>query len=266
MSEIVQEEYSRQLKLIGRMIEDSGGAKADFITKLAEAQESFGIKDSMLGNINLILKFYLIEYNKKKENGNLYKALPKMKKHRNLLIQTNLLTQIHSAGQFLIPGKAYPNSCRRCNGTGELYNFNRTIKPVKCNKCEGGEVWTKCDKCQGNGKYYIEITNERGDPEQLNCDKCKKSPKNHKGQTKITCLCCMGTTVAHIQVLHHSLNSTTPCPVCRSLGFILPKKKKTQNIPARIIHNPVLAGDLAEKLKSHISSNSNKIQTENKVA
>ena len=115
-------------------------------------------------------------------------------------------------------------------------------------------MWVRCRSCKGTGRYAIRF--KEGGGINVECRTCKDSPDDHKGQVQVKCRVCKGTTVAKIMVLDHSLKSTTPCPVCHELGFTFPEKEKpADNRKGSDPDNPVLAGDLAIKLKEQIDDN-----------
>jgi hypothetical protein len=182
--------------------------------------------------------------------------LLELKNSRNILIQTNLLTQIHSTGQFKKWQKPFVDACPKCNGTGQLYYFNRITKEVVCNRCVKGQVWMDCPKCKGKGRVIVRF--KKGGGTDSICTECKKPTEIYRKKFKdpdskfkieTTCRICKGTTIAKILVLDYSLKSTTLCPLCDSLGIIIhihkPKKK-----PKKKPHlaNPVIASDLAVKI------------------
>jgi len=114
----------------------------------------------------------------------------------------------------------------------------------------------RCRSCKGTGRYQIKF--KEGGGINVKCRTCKDSPEEHKGQIQVKCRVCKGTTTAKIMVLDHSLKSTTPCPECHEIGFTFPKKEKQKEIKKHFDDgpdNPVLAGDIVEKLKSQIDDN-----------
>jgi hypothetical protein len=254
--------YDKEAELIHQSNADSGAfAVFDaqsvdqmFPEEVIEALHVIGVKDE---NRALDLKAMLQEYGTSywvhDENGELDEHLDELKNARNIIGRTNLLYRVHKDGSFKLPEDPFENTCPKCHGMGELFLFNRVPKEVECNRCEGGKVWVRCRSCKGTGRYQIRF--KEGGGINVECRTCKDSPADHKGQVQVKCRVCKGTTIAKIMVLDASLKSTTPCPVCDELGFILPEKKKRSKRIDPGPDNPVLAGDLAEKLKSQIDDN-----------
>ena len=240
-----QENENKEMDLINQMF-TSLEKDEEFNTKFETAKMFLQVDDKTLGDVNQILKHFLTQYNTSKQAETLEQFLPDLIDSRNVLVRTNLLTQIYDRGQFVIPGDPFKNSCERCHGTGELYLFNRITKEVTCNRCEQGKVWVTCRSCHGTGRYKVRY--KEGGGVDLKCRSCKNSPPNHQGQMQVRCRACLGTMSAKITVLDYSMKSTTACPVCDSLGFLPPKPEWKPKTP----DNPVLAGDLAEKIKSEI--------------
>jgi len=232
-------------------------AMAYFPQEVPEAMRIIGMgnKTEKLHDIAAILQEYGTTYWVHHENGELADMIDQLINAKNVLVRTNLLLQIYENGSFKLPEKApFENTCLKCHGTGELYLFNRIPKEVKCNRCEGGEVWVRCRSCKGTTRYTSQFQ-EGGGGINVECRTCKESPADHRGQVKVKCRVCKGTTVAKILVLDHSLKSTTACPVCKEIGFTFPEQEKAhiESIGKnRSPDNPVLAGDLAQKLKDKI--------------
>jgi hypothetical protein len=249
--------YEKEKELAEQMNADSG-ANADFPIEVPEAMKIVGIgKEEKIHDLNSILAEYGTTYWVHHENGELQNNLPELIDAKNILVRTNLLLQVYDSGAFVLPEEPpFENACPKCHGTGELYLFNRTPKEVKCNRCEDGKVWVRCRSCKGTGRYKLRF--KEGGGINVECRTCKDSPSDHKGQIQVKCRICKGTTIAKIMVLDHSLKSTTPCPVCHELGFTFPEKVKAEKKKAKqdtVLDNPVLAGDLAEKLKQQIDDN-----------
>lgn len=259
MSENVM--YDREAEMIEQTKADSGefaqfDASEDqmFPEEVIEALQVIGVKDeSRALNLISMLQEYGTSYWVCDENGELNQHLDDLKHARNIIGRTNLLYQVHNDGSFRLPENPFENTCDKCHGMGELFLFNRVPKDVECNRCEDGKVWVRCRSCKGTGRYQIRF--KEGGGLNVQCRTCKDSPEDHKGQVQVKCRVCKGTQIAKIMVLDASLKSTTPCPVCDELGFILPDKQKESKKKYPGPDNPVLAGDLAEKLKHQIDDN-----------
>lgn len=245
--ENAQEEanYDKEKELIEQASNDSG---AHLIMDLPEALKIVGVGEKYIGNMDHILKEYQAMYLVHEENHEIEEKLDDLLIGRNVIIRTNLLTQIYDKGAFMVPENPFENTCKKCHGTGELYLFNRVPKEVNCNRCEDGIVWVRCRSCKGTTRYTSKF--KEGGGINVECKTCKESPEEHKGQVAVKCRVCQGTKIAKIMVLDHTLKSTTPCPACDELGFTIPKQEKV-HVPQGL-DNPVLAGDLAEKLKHQI--------------
>lgn len=260
------------IEKIKKMVRDSG-EEPHFFSNFEKAKNIIAIENENLEDMNHIITSFLSKYVQEKEK----KKLLELKHSRNILIQTNLLTQIHSTGQFKKWQKPVVDACPKCNGTGQLYYFNRITKEVICNRCLKGQVWIDCPKCKGKGRVIIRF--KKGGGTDSICTQCKESTQiyrekfkepNSRFKVELTCRVCRGTTIAKILVLDYSLKSTTVCPLCDSLGIIIPKlKKKPKTNPRRtVLANPVIAGDLAVKINLLIDErktfNSNKELDENR--
>jgi len=255
MSNTICSTYEKELEKIKSMAKATGSGD-DLYIKWLEAKESIGVADELVDDIVSILSFFLIKYREEDDQ----QKLVKLKQNRNLLVRTNLLTQIFSTGQFKKWKPTFKNACPKCNGTGELYLFNRMLKEVVCNRCVKGKLWIPCTKCDGTGRNIVRF--KKGGGTDSICTKCKDSPDDHKFQIEVVCRTCKGTTIAKIPVLDYSLKSTTICPLCNSLGYIIskPKKKKKEST----LNNPVLAGDLALKINLLIDKNQNNSNADTK--
>jgi hypothetical protein len=246
--EVGKDSYDKEAETVKQANGDAS-AYADFSITIPEASKIVGVGQTYLGDLNHVYAEYFAMYEVHKENGELAEKEPDLKEAKNVLTQHFLLNQILKDGAFEIPKNLpFEKICNWCNGTGEKYLFNRTRKEVKCNRCEEGQVWVRCRSCKGTTRYVVNF--KEGGKIDVQCRTCKDSPEEHKGEVQVKCRVCQGTQIAQIMVLDHSLKSTTPCPVCDELGFILPKESKSK--PALAPDNPVLAGDLAEKLKQQI--------------
>lgn len=242
-------DYSKEEGINQQLANDSG-ANADFSLELSDACKIVGIGEQFIGDLGRVLQEYHAQYWVHEENHELEKMVDLIDA-RNVLVRTNLLTQIYDTGAFIMPQTVFENSCSKCRGTGELFLFNRVPKEVECNRCEDGIVWVRCRSCKGSTRYTSRF--KEGGGIDVECKTCIDSPPEHKGQIAVKCRVCKGTKTAKIMVLDHTLKSTTPCPACDELGFIIPKKEKTVSTMGP--DNPVLAGDLAEKLKDQIDDN-----------
>jgi len=262
--------YYKQLDRIKKLALDTN-VPEDFHIKWLQAKTIIGVQDNLIEDTVHILKSFLVKYVDEEEQ----QKLIDLKNARNLLIETNLLTQIHTTGQFEKWKKPFSNTCQKCKGAGELLLFNRITKDVTCNKCKHGIVWLPCPKCDGTGRVIVRY--KKGGGTDSICDKClestkeyikteeygtllklnEKNPESHPlniNKIKVSCRTCKGTTIAKILVLDYSLKSTTPCDSCDSLGYIIktqtPKKKQKEPIP----DNPVLNQELALKINLLLDS------------
>ena len=233
------------------MIQDSEEGP-DFFSRFNQAKNIIGIDNAIVENINYIIIAFLTKYTEEIEENKLLE----LKNSRDLLIQTNILAQIHSTGQFKPWQKPFRDACPKCNGTGQLYYFNRMSKEVVCNRCIKGQIWMDCPKCKGKGRIIVRY--KKGGGTDSICHECDESTEayrekfkepNSKFKIQAMCRVCKGTTNAKILVLDYSLKSTTACSLCDSLGIIIPvrKSKKTPK-KTSVLRNPVIASDLAVKI------------------
>ena len=248
------------IQKIKNMVRDSG-EEPDFLSKFDQAKNIIGIENEKIEDINHIIITFLTKYTQEHEKNKLLE----LKHSRNILIQTNLLTQIHETGQFKKWKKPFTDACPKCNGTGQLYYFNRITKEVVCNRCVNGQVWMDCPKCKGKGRIIVRF--KKGGGTDSICHNCGESTEiyrdkfkepNSKFKIEAMCRVCKGTTIAKILVLDYSLKSTTVCPLCDSLGIIIPvQKPKKKPKKQTILRNPVIAGDLAVKINLLIDERKN---------
>jgi hypothetical protein len=237
-----QEAYNKEQEIQDQMDADSG-AQA-YVMSNDEAMEILGIDE--LPDREAILTTYKTKLDAL-DSTEIDEKILELVRAKNVLARSDAMTQIYLNNKFVFPDSPFgKETCTNCEGSGELYLFNRRRKSVPCNKCEDGEVWVQCRECKGSGTYTSKFPN--GGEIKMECKRCKDSPEGHKGQVKVKCRVCRGTGTAQITVLDHTLKSTTPCPVCHELGFVEPKKAKTE----QSLGNTVLAGDLADKLKTQI--------------
>lgn len=240
--------YNKEEELIEQVSKDSG---AHLVMDLPEARKEVGVGEKYEGDLGYVLKAFEAMYSVHEENHDLNEKLVDLLLGRNVIVRTNLLTQIYDCGAFTVPENPFGiNTCGKCHGTGELYLFNRVPKDVECNRCEEGIVWVRCRSCKGTTRYTSKF--KEGGGINVECKTCKESPEDHKGQVAVKCRVCGGTKIAKIKVLDHTLKSTTPCPVCDQLGFIILKETNPRTQNSKEPDNPVLAGDLAKKLKQQI--------------
>jgi cytochrome c553 len=72
------------------------------------------------------------------------------------LLREIIKQQIRVNGKFQIE-TGYENPCRRCNGIGEIYNFQRSNQTLPCMKCANNQLkeGEKCRTCLGTKKVKV---------------------------------------------------------------------------------------------------------------
>lgn len=66
-----------------------------------------------------------------------------------ILVREVLFEQIRKNGRFDIQTN-FENPCKKCNGVGERYQFNRALQNLRCMKCEDGKInGETCKTCRG---------------------------------------------------------------------------------------------------------------------
>lgn len=156
----------------------------------------------------------------------------------------------------------FKNTCKACKGSGEIYKFLRKTTPIKCKICLGQkEVWVRCNSCNGTT-----IFQPRPDSKAVTCRTCLKyyeketdpdKKEEIKGKIPFKCDKCRGSGERFILVRSHEIDTTTPCKRCNELGFIPPKRKPKKpdvrpHKPPKLVANPVLSSEIADKLKQVI--------------
>ena len=148
---------------------------------------------------------------------------------RNVIINPQVHESVRDRG-FFENHVPYDEPCDRCKGTGNIYKLKaEEVDNKHCDACGGdGFVWIPCRKCQATGRFKKEDGNLRINVE---CKACKRFenewPEGKKYHYRVRCRDCRGLDK---KVRYVGLESTTPCPKCKELGFF-----------PKTIHNPALS-------------------------
>ena len=166
-----------------------------------------------------------------KEDNEEFDDIPEIIKAKNEIVQSFISAEIRLNKKFNIKdGIPFENVCRRCSGTGELYEFIKDTKMIKCRVCRG----------EHEGKVYKECPDCKNADSELECLKCKDSGK--KGHILVKCDRCKGTTKEMIHPITDKIKSTTPCKRCKGLGWKTPKEQPPPS-------NPVISETIGEAIK-----------------
>ena len=148
---------------------------------------------------------------------------------KNLLLQKYVDTSVSERGFFEIKSP-FDECCTRCRGTGEIYKLKREeVEEEHCEACDGeGFVWIPCRKCEGTGRFKKE---EKGLKINVECRACKRFekewPEDKHFHYRVRCRDCRGQDKKAKLI---GLESTTPCPKCKEVGFF-PKKVDNPALP-----------------------------------
>jgi len=153
---------------------------------------------------------------------------------KNFLLK-NLIEMQMKKRHFFKINSPFKNTCKVCNGTGEIYKFNKKMIEVKCPECDGeGSKEIKCPQCKGVGRFVKRW--KSGGGINVECKHCHGTKV-----IKVKCIDCHSTGKIKKLVPDHKIKDTTPCSKCKGIGFITkPKKKKVYNAPK----NPVIPSDM----------------------
>lgn len=134
------------------------------------------------------------------------------KEDRNGIVCQAIIDQVAETKRFEIPTKPFgEDTCPKCSGLGQKILFERELSVRVCLKCTDGKRLIPCTKCT-NGRYI----RDRGDLRiNVECKFCHGTK-----QRNVTCRTCRGTTELRKMVITPKIKSTTPCKLCRELGFI----------------------------------------------
>lgn len=147
---------------------------------------------------------------------------------KNALIQSFIVAEVRLHGKFKIGDTPFENTCIKCNGTGELYEFHKKSKMITCRTCKGNrEVWVKCKTCKGTKKG-------------VDCLDCRGNEK--PGYQLDSCKKCQGTGKEVIHPIIPKIKSTTSCKRCKGMGWIEPKEPPPPE-------NPVIPANIGEAIK-----------------
>ncbi len=147
---------------------------------------------------------------------------------KNTLIQSFIVAEVRMNGKFKIGDAPFENSCKKCRGTGELYEFHKKPKMITCRTCKGSrKVWIKCKTCKGVKKG-------------VDCLDCRDNDK--PGYQQVSCSKCEGTGKEVIHPIIPKIKSTTPCKRCKGLGWKEPKETPPPD-------NPVIPQNLGAAIK-----------------
>lgn len=155
---------------------------------------------------------------------------------KNFLIKNLIEIQMKKRHFFKI-SSPFKNTCNVCNGTGEIYKFNKKIVEVKCPKCIDGKKEIKCPRCKGVGRFVKRW--KGGGGINVECKHCKGTKT-----IKVKCIDCHSTGRVKKMVSDHRIKDTTPCSKCKSVGFIS-KPKKIYKKP----DNPVIPNGMVINLQ-----------------
>jgi len=157
---------------------------------------------------------------------------------KNAILIHRTHVQVRDRG-FFVNGVPYEEPCSRCHGTGNLYKLiAEEIHNQHCDSCNGEKfVWIPCRKCNATGRFKTDDGNLRINVKCKACERFEKQwPNDKKFHYLVRCRDCRGLDT---KVRYIGLESTTPCPVCKELGFF-PKS----------IQNPVIIfGSIAQAIE-----------------
>ncbi len=160
-------------------------------------------------------------------------------KEKNFLLK-NLIKKQMKKRHFFKISSPFKNTCKVCNGTGEIYKFNKKLVEVKCPDCEGkGTKEIKCSHCNGAGRFIKRWKNGGGI--NVECKYCKGAKT-----IKAKCVKCQTTGKVKKLVSDYTIKETTPCSKCKSIGFISISTRKKEKIYKP--NNPVIPNDMIIKI------------------
>jgi hypothetical protein len=148
---------------------------------------------------------------------------------KNVLLRSFVDQSVAEKGFFEIKAP-FDDPCSRCHGTGEIYKLKREeVEHEHCEACDGeGFVWIPCRKCNATGRF---IKEEKGLKINVECKACKRFenewPEDKQYHYRVRCRDCRG---ADKKAKLIGLESTTPCPKCKQIGFF-PKQVSNPALP-----------------------------------